>query len=70
MIYNVSRMSPLDRHIRFAQNQLTVGQFVEQVAGTLLVAAGAIGAAIVIQRLCDVHLRGAEWWAAGTVGRR
>ncbi|HEX4125108.1 MAG TPA: hypothetical protein VHY37_10320, partial [Tepidisphaeraceae bacterium] len=61
-------MTRLDRHIRHARNKLMLDRFVERVAWTLLIAGAAVWAVIVVERLCDVELRGGQWWLAGTIG--
>jgi hypothetical protein len=60
-------MTRLDRHVRFAQNKLTLGRFVDRLATALLAAVAAAWVVVVVERLADVSLRGGQWWLLGAL---
>ena len=55
-------MSRLDRHVAFVQNKLALARFVYAVAWALLIYAGVVWAAIIVDRLAHVRPIHAEIW--------
>src|SRR3954469_22828380 len=59
-------MSRLDRHVAFVQNKLALARFIYAVAWALLIYAGVVWVAIIVDRLAHVRpIRPDIWFYSG-----